>query len=113
MSNKFKDINIRKHIYYFCDIINMKNFDLNKNRVNEKSNKKILIYYTGNVMIKDSKYLKINSINPLYLIINKVNEYFEEINRNKYLTLVPSNEIREIIKQYGELWSKSEICLVQ
>ena len=43
-------------------------------------------------MIKDSKYVKINSINPLYLIINKVNEYYEEINENKYLTLVRSNK---------------------
>ena len=41
-------------------------------------------------MIKDSKYVKINSINPLYLIINKVNGYYEEINGNKYLTLVRS-----------------------
>ena len=31
-------------------------------------------------MIKDSKYVKINSVNPLYLIFSKVNEYFEEIN---------------------------------
>ena len=38
--------------------------------------------------IKDSKYVKINSVNPLYLIINKVNGYLEEINKNKYLALV-------------------------
>ena len=43
-------------------------------------------------MIKDSKYVKINSINPLYIIINKVNGYYEEINENKYLTLVRSNK---------------------
>ena len=42
--------------------------------------------------IKDSKYVKINSVNPLDLIINKWNEYFGEINGNKYLTLVPTNE---------------------
>ena len=38
--------------------------------------------------IKDSKYVKVNSVNPLYLIINKVNGYLEEINKNKYLALV-------------------------
>ena len=43
-------------------------------------------------MIKDSKFVKNNSINPLYLIINKVNGYYEEINGNKYLTLVRSNK---------------------
>ena len=43
-------------------------------------------------MIKDSKYVKINSVNPSYLIFSKVNRYFEEINENKYLRLVPTNE---------------------
>ena len=56
--------------------------------------------------IKDSKYVKINSVDPLYLIVSKVNGYFEEINGNKYLTLVPTNESIEIIKKYEELWSK-------
>ena len=37
--------------------------------------------------IKDLKYVKINSIYPLYLIIHKVNRYFEKINKTKYQTL--------------------------
>ena len=45
--------------------------------------------------IKDSKYVKIQSVNPLYLVINKVNGYFEEISENKYLTLVPTDESKE------------------
>ena len=32
--------------------------------------------------------------------------YFEEINKNNYLTLVATNENKEIIKKYEELWSK-------
>ena len=32
--------------------------------------------------------------------------YFEEINGNEYLTLVPANESKEKIKKYEELWSK-------
>ena len=35
-----------------------------------------------------------------------VNGYFDEINGNKYLTLVPTNESKEIIKKYEELWNK-------
>ena len=42
----------------------------------------------------------------LYLIFNKANRYFEEINGNKYSTLVPGNESKEIIQKYGQLWSK-------
>ena len=41
--------------------------------------------------IKDSKYAKINSVNPLHLIFSKVNGYFEENNGNNYLTLAPIN----------------------
>ena len=56
--------------------------------------------------IKDLKYVKTDSINAIYLTLNKVNGYFEEINGNKYLTLVPTNESNEKIKRYEELWSK-------
>ena len=55
--------------------------------------------------IKDLKHVKINSINPLYLTINKVNVYFVEI-KKKYVFNVPTNESKEKIKQYEELWSK-------
>ena len=56
--------------------------------------------------INDSKYVKIINVNPLYLISSKVNEYFKEINKNKYLTQVPTIESKEIIKIYKEMWSK-------
>ena len=96
MSNKFKDIDIKNHTYYFFhDIINIKNFDPNKIKIDEKSYKTILIYYIGYVTIKDLQYVKINSVNILYLIINKVNGYLEESNKNKYFTLVPTNESKE------------------
>ena len=32
--------------------------------------------------------------------------YFEEINKSKYLTLVPTNESKENILKNEELWSK-------
>ena len=66
----------------------MKNFNPNNIKIDEKSYNNIFIYYIGYVTRKDSKHVKINSENPLYLIINKMNGYFEESNRNKYLTLV-------------------------
>ena len=44
-------------------------------------------------MIKDSKYIVINSVNPSYLIFHKMNGYFEDINQNKYL--VSTNESKE------------------
>ena len=45
MSNKIKDTNIKSHTYYFFDdIINIKSFDPNKIKIDEKSYKNILIY---------------------------------------------------------------------
>ena len=66
--------------------------------------KNILIYYTGYVTIKE--FMKIYSANSLYLIFRYVNRLFEEINENKYLTLVLANESKEKMKKYEELWIK-------
>ena len=35
-----------------------------------------------------------------------MNGYFEQINGNNYSTLVPTNDSKEKIKKYEELWSK-------
>ena len=82
MSNKVKDKHIKNWIYYFFnDIINIENFDLNNIKIYEKSYKNILIHYIGYVTIKE--YINIYSVNPLYLIFTYVNGYFNEINGNK------------------------------
>ena len=57
-----------------------------------KSYKNVLIYFISYVTIKDSKYVKINSVNPFYLMVKTINAYFEEINRMKYLTIVSTNK---------------------
>ena len=102
MSNKVKDINIKNQTHYFFnDVIDIENFDLNNIKIDEMSYKNILIYYIGYVVIK--KYVKIYSVNLLYIIFRYVNGYFEEINGNKYLTLVPTNESKEKIRKYEEL----------
>ena len=54
--------------------------------------------------MKDSVYVKINSVNPLYVIINEVDEYIKEENWNKYLTLVSTDKNREVLTKYTELW---------
>ena len=82
MSNKNKVIDIEKQTYYFFNgIINIKNFDPNNIKIDRMSYKNILTYYIGYVTIKDLKYVKITSLSPLYLIVSKVNEYFQEINK--------------------------------
>ena len=57
--------------------------------------------------IKDWKYVKINGVNPLCLLINNVSGYFEKINENEYLGLVSTNESKKKNeKNHEELWSK-------
>ena len=104
INNWFQNIDVKDPKYYFFnDIINMKNFDSTNIKIDEKSYKNILIYYIRYVTIKDSKYVKVYSVHPLYLIFKKVNQYFEQINGNKYLTLVKK---KTFIKNFGV---KSEI----
>ena len=72
MSNKIKDIDIKNHTYYFFDdIINIKDFDPNNIKIDEKSYKDILIYDIGYVKIKDSKHVKSNNVNLYTLCSTK------------------------------------------
>ena len=65
MSNKFNDINIKKaHTLLF----QYKKFDPYKIKIDEKSYKNIFLYFIGYVKIKNSKYVRINSVNPLFLM---------------------------------------------
>ena len=74
MSNGEKDIDIENRTYYFFNgIINIKKLDSDNIKIDEKSNKNILIYYIGYMMIENSKYIKIGSVNPLRHIFSKVN----------------------------------------
>ena len=53
----------------------------------------------------------INSVNPLYLMINEMIGHFEEKNGNKYLVLDDVNENKEVSKKQEEVWEgiKKEI----
>ena len=96
-----KEINNKNRTYYFFD-------DL---KIDKKSCKNIYIYYIGYITMKDSDYVKIKSVNPLYLIINEVDGHFEEKNGNKYLILDSTNKNKKVLTKYTELWvgTKNEI----
>ena len=74
MSDKVKDISIKIDTYYIFDyIINIKNFHPNIIKIDEKSNKNILIYYIGYVTIKYLKYVKINDAKKILYTLFSVN----------------------------------------
>ena len=87
-------------------MINIKDIDPNQIEIDQKSYKTIVIYYVGYITTKHLSYVKINSVNPLYFIIDKLDGYIEESNGNKYLTLVSPDKNEDTLKKYTELWDK-------
>ena len=63
--------------YFFFDIINIKNLDPYKTKIDQKSYKYYFYYI---------RYAISNSVILLYLLINKTNGCLEENNGIKYLT---------------------------
>ena len=110
---EIKQINIKNRTYYFCnDHINLKDFDARLLKFDKKDYNEINIYYIGYVTVKKiANYNNINSVNPLYLMINEMTGHFEEKNENKYLVLDDVDENKEILKKYEEVWKgiKKEI----
>ena len=49
---------------------------------------------------KVANYNNINSVNPLYLMINEIIGHLEEKNKNKYLVLDDVDENKEVSKKY-------------
>ena len=101
-----KEINIKTRTYYFFDdMINIEDFDPNLLKIDKKSYKNINIYYIGYITMKDSDYVKIKSVDPLYSIISEVDGYIKEKNENKYsifnsVELWSADKNKEVLKKY-------------
>ena len=77
-----------------------------------KSDTNIFLFTTIRYLaIKNSKCVKMFSGNPLSLTFSKVNGYFEEINQNKHLRLVPTNESKAKNKKYQEVWIETSYLI--
>ena len=74
-----KQINIKNRTYYFYNYqIDLKDFDARLLKIDKKDYNKVDIYYIGYVTIKKiGDYNNINSVNPLYLMINEIIGHFE------------------------------------
>ena len=93
-------------------IFNLKDFDAKLLKVDKKDYDEIDIYYIAYVTVKKIDNCKnINSVNPLYLMIDEMIGHFEEKNENKYLVLDDVNENKEVSQKYEEVWKgvKKEI----
>ena len=103
---KIKQVNIKNQTHYFYnDQINLKDFDASLLKINKKDYKDIGIYYIGYITFKEiANCNNINSVNPLYLMINEMTGHFEEKNENKYLVQDDVDENKEVSKKYKEVW---------
>ena len=84
-------------------MIDIKDFDPRLLNLDKKSYKNIDIYYVGYITRRDE--YKINSVNPLYLLVHRIDGFIEEKIGNKYLNIAFTDSNNEVLKKYAEVWS--------
>ena len=84
-------------------------------KIDKKSYKSIGIYNTGYIAIKKIDDCEsIYSVNPLYLLISHTNGYIEEKGVNKYLVFDSTDESKELLKKYNDVFNgilKTEVIV--
>ena len=119
-----KQIDIKNRTYYFYnDIIDLKKFDTGLLKIGKKSYKNIGVYNIGYITKKKiDDYENIYSMNPLYLFIDHARGYVEDLNSlylnidhasgyikekgvNKYLVFDSTDENKELLKKYNDVWN--------
>ena len=99
-----KQINLKRKSYYFWkDQIWINSFDDKYLKLDKKSVMDIDIYYIGYVT-KKPEY-NIDSVNPLYLFISKLDGFIDEKNGNKYLNITLTDSNNDVLIKYAEVWN--------
>ena len=87
-------------------MIDKKTFDWYLLKIDKKSYKDTGIYNTGYIAIKNiDDYENIYSVNPLYLTITHASGYIEEKGVNKYLVFNSTDENKELLKKYNDVFN--------
>ena len=84
-------------------MINILNFKASSLRLDEKTSLGLKIYYAGYV----NKKLEwgVNSVNPLYLMINRFYVTISEKDSNKYLTFDNISKNDSVLKKYDQVFA--------
>ena len=77
-------------------MINVKDFDPKLLKLDKKLFQNIAIYYIGYVTKEDD--YKINSVNPIYLLVDEIDGFIEEKEGNKYLNIAFTDSNSEVLK---------------
>ena len=102
-----KEINIKERTYYFYnDIIDIETFDSKNLKLDKKTYKNLDIYNIGYVTIKQIGDCYDKSVNPLYLRTDNASGYIEEKESNKYLIFDSTDENKELLKRYNDVFNE-------
>ena len=97
-----RELNIKNRTYYFYnDLINVLSFDASNLKLDKKSGKDIDIYYIAYVDKDKPSDWKVNSVNPLYLIVDKVFCFVGEKNGVKYLKI----DKGDVLNKWNQVFS--------
>ena len=101
---ELKQLNIKNRTYYFYnDLINIKDFDARLLNLDKKTSMGLGIYYIGYVTRKPA--WNVNSVNPLYLMINRIDGLIKEKNGDKYLNIALTDRNTEVLREYSKVWN--------
>ena len=102
-----KQLNIKNKTYcFYNDLINIANFEVSNLKLDRETPMGLDIYYIGYVDKKPD--WNVNSVNPLYLLINKIDGFIEEKNGNKYLNIAVTVKNNEILKKYNQGFNRTK-----
>ena len=92
-----KQLNIKNRTYYFYnDLINVLHFEASNLKLDKKTSMSLDIYYIG--------YTIGYSVNPLYLMINSRDGYFEKVDGVKYLNIADTVRNNDVFKKYKQVF---------
>ena len=107
---RINQLNIKNGSYYlYNDLINIKDSDARLLKLDKKTSMGLNIYCIGYVTKKPE--WNVNSVNPLYLMISKIDGFIEEKNDNKYLNIASTNKNSEVLNKYFEFWNGIKDCI--
>ena len=107
---KVKGIDIKNRTnYFYNDLINIEDFYPNLLKLDKRSFENISISYIGYVTKKEE--YKLNSVNPLYLLVHRIEGFIEENEGSKYLNITSADNNNEVLKNMKKSGVGSKLVL--
>ena len=97
-----KQINIKeKPGYFFYDMTNINDIDLNLSKIDKVS------FLNDELIMYDVKYIKeLNSLNTPFLVFNNLDAYIKKSCEHEYLIFASVEKNKMILKSYTDLFNE-------